>query len=308
MAKTKLMANVARTASRVGFKLKKHSPEILVVAGVVGVVASTVMACKATLKVNEVLDDASADIEKIHAAVEAGHTEAGAEYDEAEGKKELAIVYAQSGVKFAKLYGPAVVLGAVSVGCIVASHRILSKRNVALAAAFASVDRGFKEYRGRVIERFGEELDRELKYNIKAKEVDERVVDENGEEKIVKKTVQVGEPERSPYTKCFDEYCINWTKNAEDNLTFLLCQQNYANDRLQAKGHLFLNDVYEMLGLPKTKAGQVIGWYWIKGKHESVIDFGIFDLYNEQKRDFVNGREKSIWLDFNPDGNILDYI
>lgn len=308
MAKTKLMANVARTASRVGFKLKKHSPEILVVAGVVGVVASTVMACKATLKVNEVLDDTSADIEKIHAAVEAGHTEAGAEYDEAEGKKELAIVYAQSGVKFAKLYGPAVVLGAVSVGCIVASHRILSKRNVALAAAFASVDRGFKEYRGRVIERFGEELDRELKYNIKAKEVDEKVVDENGEEKIVKKTVQVGEPERSPYTKCFDEYCINWTKNAEDNLTFLLCQQNHANDRLQAKGHLFLNDVYEMLGLPKTKAGQVIGWYWIKGKHESVIDFGIFDLYNEQKRDFVNGREKSIWLDFNPDGNILDYI
>lgn len=308
MAKTKLMANVGRTASRIGLKFKKHSPEILVVAGVVGVVASTVMACKATLKVNEVLDEANADIEKIHAAVEAGHTEAGAEYDEAEGKKELAIVYAQSGVKFAKLYGPAVVLGAVSVGCIVASHNILRKRNIAIAAAFASVDRGFKEYRGRVVERFGEELDRELKYNIKAKEIEEKVVDENGEEKIVTKTVQVGEPERSPYTKCFDESCINWTRNSEDNLTFLMCQQNHANDRLQAKGHLFLNDVYEMLGLPKTKAGQVVGWYWIKGKHESFIDFGIFDLYNEQKRDFVNGYEKSIWLDFVPDGNILDYI
>lgn len=308
MAKTKLMANLARTASRVGFKFKKHSPEILVVVGVVGVVASTVMACKATLKVNEVLDDANADIEKIHAAVEAGHTEAGAEYDEADGKKELAIVYAQSGVKFAKLYGPAVVLGAVSVGCIVASHRILSKRNVALAAAFASVDRGFKEYRGRVIDRFGEELDRELKYNIKAKEIEEKVVDENGEEKIVTKTVQVGEPERSPYTKCFDEYCINWTKNAEDNLFFLMSQQNYANERLQAKGHLFLNDVYEMLGINKTKAGQVVGWYWIPGKHEPTIDFGIFNLYHEANRDFVNGRERSIWLDFNPDGNILDYI
>lgn len=307
MAKTKFMANVARTASRVGFKLKKHSPEILVVVGVVGVVASTVMACKATLKVNEVLDDANADIEKIHAAVEAGHTEAGAEYDEADGKKELAIVYAQSGVKFAKLYGPAIVLGVVSVGCIVASHRILSKRNVALAAAFASVDRGFKEYRGRVIERFGEEMDRELKYNIKAKEVEEKVVDENGNEKIVTKTVQVGEPERSPYTKCFDEYCTGWTKNAEDNLTFLLCQQNYANERLQAKGHLFLNDVYEMLGMQKTKAGQVIGWYCDKN-HEGVVDFGIFNIHDEGSRDFVNGRERSIWLDFNPDGNILDYI
>ena len=308
MAKTKFLANVTRTASRVGLKFKKHSPEILVVAGVVGVVASTVMACKATLKVNEVLDEANADIEKIHAAVEAGHTEAGAEYDETEGKKELAIVYAQSGVKFAKLYGPSVVLGVVSVGCIVASHRILSKRNVALAAAFASVDRGFKEYRGRVIDRFGEELDRELKYNIKAKEVEEKIVDENGEEKIVKKTVQVGEPERSPYTKCFDEYCTGWTKNAEDNYTFLMCQQNYANERLRDKGHLFLNDVYEMLGIPKTKAGQVIGWYHIWGKHEPIIDFGIFNIHNENSRDFVNGRERSIWLDFNPDGNILDYI
>jgi hypothetical protein len=190
----------------------------------------------------------------------------------------------------------------------VASHRILSKRNVALAAAFASDDRGFNEYRGRVIDRFGEELDRELKYNIKAKEIEEKVVDENGEEKIVTKTVQVGEPERSPYTKCFDEYCINWTKNSEDNLFFLMSQQNYANERLQAKGHLFLNDVYEMLGINKTKAGQVIGWYWIPGKHEPTIDFGIFNLHHEANRDFVNGRERSIWLDFNPDGNILDYI
>ena len=308
MAKSKLMASVGRTVSRVGFKFKKHSPEILVVVGVAGVVASTVLACKATLKVNEVLDEANADIEKIHTAVEEGRTEAGAEYDEVDGKKDLAIVYAQSGVKFAKLYGPAVVLGVVSVGCIVASHQILRKRNIALAAAFASVDRGFREYRGRVIERFGDEMDRELKYNLKAKEIEEKVVDENGNEKIVKKTVQVGEPERSPYTKCFDEYCINWTKNPEDNLTFLMAQMNYANERLQAKEHLFLNDVYEMLGLPKTKAGQVVGWYWIKGVHESKIDFGIFDLYDECKRDFVNGRERSIWLDFNVDGNILDYI
>ena len=308
MAKTKIMAGVGRTISRVGFKIKKHSPEMLVVVGVVGVVASTVMACKATTKLESILDDTKDKIDAIHEGMETGMI-ADTEYTEEDGKKDLAIVYAKSGVQMAKLYAPAVIVGVVSIGCIVASHNILRKRNIALAAAFATVDRGFKEYRGRVVERFGEELDRELKYNLKTKEVEERVTDEDGKEKIVKNTVQVGEPERSPYTKCFDEYCIgHWTKNAEDNYTFLMLQQQHANNRLQDKGHLFLNDVYEMLGIPKTKAGQVVGWYWIKGKHEPFVDFGIFDLYDEAKRDFVNGREKSIWLDFNPDGNILDYI
>lgn len=306
MAKTKLMASVGRTVGRIGLKMKKHSPEMLVVVGVVGVVASTVMACKATTRIDEILDDTKDKIDAIHDGMETGEVN-GHEYSEEEGKKDLAIVYGKSGIQLAKLYAPAVIVGAVSITCIVASHHILRKRNVALAAAFASVDRGFKEYRGRVVERFGEELDRELKYNIKAKEVEEKVVDENGNEKIVTKTVQVGEPERSPYTKCFDEYCTGWTKNAEDNLTFLLCQQNYANERLQAKGHLFLNDVYEMLGMQKTKAGQVIGWYCDKN-HEGVVDFGIFNIHDESSRDFVNGRERSIWLDFNPDGNILDYI
>lgn len=306
MSKTKLMTGIGRTVGRIGLKMKKHSPEMLVVVGVVGVVASTVMACKATTRIDEILEDSKDKIDDIHAGMEAGEI-CGTEYTEEDGKKDLAIVYGKTGMKLAKLYAPAVVVGVVSITCIVASHHILRKRNVALAAAFASVDRGFKEYRGRVVERFGEELDRELKYNIKAKEIEEKVVDENGEEKIVKKTVQVGEPERSPYTKCFDEYCTGWTKNAEDNLTFLMCQQNYANDRLRAKGHLFLNDVYEMLGMQKTKAGQVIGWYCDKN-HESVIDFGIFNIHDEGSRDFVNGRERSIWLDFNPDGNILDYI
>lgn len=307
MAKTKLLANVGRTVGRVGLKVKKHSPELLVVAGVVGVVASTVMACKATTRIDDILDESKDKIDAIHDGMETGEVN-GTEYTEEDGKKDLAIVYAQSGVKLAKLYGPAIILGTVSIGCIVASHHILRKRNIAIAAAYATVDRGFKEYRGRVVERFGEEMDRELKYNIKAKEIEEKVVDENGEEKIVKKTVQTAEVDPNKvYSRFFDETCTGWTRNAEDNLTFLLCQQNYANERLQAKGHLFLNDVYEMLGLQKSKAGQVVGWYYNK-KHQPFIDFGIYDLYDERKRDFVNGYEKSILLNFDPDGNILDYI
>lgn len=56
MKKEEIMKNVSATFSKVSVKLKKHSPEILVVAGVVGTVASAVMACHATTKLDSVLE------------------------------------------------------------------------------------------------------------------------------------------------------------------------------------------------------------------------------------------------------------
>ena len=305
MTKIQFVNNVTRMVHKVGFKVKKHSPEILVTAGVVGTVVGAVMACKATLKVHEVLDTAKNDIDDIHEAMEAGVNKAGNEYTGEHGKKDLSIVYAHTGVEIAKLYGPAVMVGGVSIVSIFAGHRILNKRNVALAAAYATVDRGFKEYRGRVVERFGEALDRELKYNIKAKEVEEIVVDENGEERVEKKIVETAEiNEYSEYARFFDEGCRGWDKDSEYNLMFLRQTQNYANDKLRAKGYLFLNEVYDMLDIPRTQAGQVVGWM-LNGDGDGYIDFGIYDVKNERKRAFVNGHERSILLDFNVDGEIL---
>lgn len=309
MKKTDIMTNLTRKAHKVGFKLKKHSPEILVAVGVAGTVVSTVMACKATLKVNEVLGEAKEKIETIHEVV--NNPETAEKYTEEDSKKDLAIVYVQTGVKFVKLYGPSVLLGAASIGCIMTSHRILSKRNVALAAAYATVDRGFKEYRGRVIERFGKELDRELKYNIKAKEIETIVQNEDGTESAVKETINSADPNlNSDYARFFDEYCTGWTKDPEYNLLFVKHQQNYANDLLKQQGYLFLNDVYKMFGIPATKAGQVVGWIYDPNNEigDNYVDFGIYNLYNEKARDFVNGRERSILLDFNVDGNIWELM
>lgn len=311
MRKLKIMDNVSRKFHRVGFQIKKHSPEILLVAGVAGTVVSAVMACKATLKVNEVLDETKENIDKVHTAVEKGHNEAGSPYDFEDSKKDLALVYTQTGLKLVKLYGPAIALGALSITSILASNNIMRKRNVALAAAYATVDKSFKEYRGRVIERFGKDLDRELKFNIKAKEIEERVVDEDGNEKTVKKTIHVVDPNTySEYARFFDEYCAGWEKNAEYNLMFLKQQQNYANDLLRTRGHLFLNEVYDMLGIKRTQAGQIVGWVYDENNEvgDNFVDFGIFDLHNEHARDFVNGRERSILLDFNVDGNVLELM
>ena len=320
MKKPEIMNNITRTLNKAAFKFKKHSPEILVVAGVVGVVGSTVMACKATTKVNDILDDTKDQLDKIHEVgerLENGETlmlKDGEEYTVEQNKKDLTIVYAQTALKFAKLYAPSVIIGGLSITAILTGHNITRKRNIALAAAYTAVDKSFKEYRGRVVERFGEALDKELKYGIKSKEVDEVVTNEDGTESVVKKTVDVVDATNpmnvSEYARFFDDGCAGWTKDPEYNLMFLRDQQRYANDLLKSKGHLFLNEVYDLLGIPRTKAGQIVGWIYDE-KHpngDNFVDFGIYDTNKTANRDFVNGYERTILLDFNVDGNIWDQM
>ena len=310
---TELVNKMTRTFHKVGFKLKKHSPEILVVAGVIGTVTSAVMACKATLKVNDVIDETKETIETIHDCIGKGlKTADGEEYTQEVANKDLTIVYIQTGWKFAKLYGPAVLLGVASIGCMVGSNQILRKRNIALGAAFTAMDKSFKEYRSRVIEKFGKDLDRELRFNTKAEQIEETVVDENGKESTVTKTIEIVDPNvtHSIYSVVFCEGNTGWTKNAELNKVFLLQQQNYANDKLRLNGVLTLNEVHDMIGAPRTAYGQLAGWVYTEDSSvgDNFVDFGIFDINSEKKCDFINGIERSIILDFNCIGNILDYI
>lgn len=308
---TALMNKASAAFYKAGFQLKKHSPEILLVTGVVGTVVSAVMACKATTKVNDILNETKETIDTIHDGAEKGEIK-GTEYTQEDAKKDLAITYVQTGIKFAKLYAPSVILGTLSITSILASNNILRKRNVALAAAYATIDKTFKEYRGRVVERFGEVVDRELKYNIKAEKIEKTVTDpETGKEKKTKEKIEVvDDSEIGQYARFFDEFSDFWEKDPEYNLMFLRRQQQYANDRLISRGYLFLNEVYEMLGLEPSKAGQVIGWLYKPNNEnfQNYVDFGIYNIARKENRKFVNGIERSILLDFKPDGNILDMM
>ena len=312
MKDTNIMNRMSGTLHKIGFQLKKHSPEILVVVGVVGVVASTVMACKATTKAGKIVEKAKKDINEIHDAVENGVTNAGEAYSEEDSGKDLTLVYTKTGMELVKLYAPAVALGALSLTSIITSNHILRKRNVALAAAYATVDKGFKEYRGRVIERFGEKVDKELKYNIKKRDIEEVTTDENGNEKVVKKTVEVASiNEGSQYARWFDNRSNEWTGNHDYDLCFLLNVQRQANDLLISRGkggRVFLNEVYDMLDIPRSKEGQVVGWIYDPElvTVDSYIDFGIHDHWRENARDFVDGYQQFILLDFNVDGNVWD--
>lgn len=270
---------------------RKQSPKILFGVGVVGAIGSTVLACRATLRLEETLSLARNDLDIAYAL---DHEN----YSEGDRKRDVTVIYVRSAVVVGKLYAPSVLLGVASISALTASHNILSQRNVALTAAYAALDRGFTEYRERVIEKFGEEEDQKLRYDS-----EEVTIDSNGKKA---KVIRAAPGASSIYARFFDEYSKSWSKEPEYNLLFIKCQQNYANDLLKARGHVFLNEVYDMLGIERSQAGQIVGWVMSR-ENDNFIDFGVFDG-NENTRDFVNGRERSILLDFNVDGVVWDKI
>ena len=309
MSNSEVMNKIAGFASRAMFQCKKHSPEILAVGGVVSIVASTVFACKATTKVSTIINDAKDDIQDVHACLE--NPKFKDSYSVEDSKKDLTIIYAKTGVQLIKIYAPAVIFGVAGIGMLLTSNGILRSRCAATAAAYATLDKVHNDYRKRVVDRFGEEVDRELRYNIKAQEIEETVVDEKGKEKKVKKTVKVVDPDAvtGVHTRIFDEYCTGWEKDKNYNQLFLRSQERYCNDLLVARGHLFLNEVYDLLGMQKTEEGNIVGWlYDLHNPNlNNHVSFGIYENMDDPNvREFINGNERSIILSFNPDGVILD--
>lgn len=307
---------MSRKAHKVGLAIKKYSPEILAVVGVTSVVAGTVLACKATTKASVIMEESKKEIDTIHAAAEMKNIpmyneetkkEEVVAYTDEDKKKDLTIVYAQTGVKLVKNYAPSVLLIGLGLGALLTSNNILRKRYVASAAAYAAVDKGFKDYRKRVVERFGKDLDHELRYNIKAKEVEEVVTDENGNEKVEKKIVNTIDTNPGMFDRFFDAGCTGWTKDPEANHSFCLLQQSYANKLLETRGYLFVNEVYSIFGIPKTPEGQTHGWVWHDNcePEENYIDFGFRNGNNEAVRRFVNGYEPTVLLKIEPEGDIL---
>lgn len=311
-------SNAIQTAKfaigRGGLILKKYSPEILTAAGVIGTVGSTVLACKATLKVEDILDEAKKKSNLIN-AVHDGEIEVDAEYTDKDYSKDLLVNRTQTAVKLIKLYGPAISLGALSITAILGGQHILRKRNVAVMAAYKLCEESFNNYRSRVKDELGEEKDRQFYYGITEETVKEKVKSKDGKTKTVTKKVEKT-PDHlcSQYARFFDEANPNWDKSPEQNMYFLKMVQNQMNDKLQARGHVFLNEVYDALGFERSEAGQFVGWIRNRDNtameaSDGYIDFNIFDGKNYAKRAFVNGDERSILLDFNvDDGMIYDLI
>jgi Family of unknown function (DUF6353) len=300
---------VTSKAARTVLLGKKHSPLILTVSGIAGLVGSAVLASKATLELEHTLTEFHSDRELVRNARRMSTEE---QYSKQQYAQGLVAVHAKGAFGLIKLYGPAVTLATASIVSIMGAHNILSKRNAAIAAAYKTVESAYKRYRDRVVEEYGEEIDHNLRHGVKLEKV--QTEDENGK-KVVTKVPVVDPAGVSQYSRFFDESNPNWERNPHYNKTFLVQNQRFMNDKLRAQGHLFLNEVYDALGFERTSEGSVVGWIFDRQDQDrdSFIDFGLFDVVrpgdtNERRRAFVNGDERSILLDFNPDGVIWDLI
>lgn len=287
-----------------GAKVSKYSPEILLVAGVAALGAGIFFACKQTLKLDSIIEKAEEDKARIENADLPS-------YSDADKQKDMLLTQVKTGVAIVKNYALPAALIAGGFACVLGSYGILKKRNVALIAAYNAVDLAYRGYRKKVIEEIGEERERDLFHGAVRRKIDVIEKDEaTGKETKKKVEARVTNPDGpgySPYARFFDEYCQStWKKDPEYNLMFLNAQQKYATDLLRARGHLFLNEVYDMLGIPRSREGAIVGW--IMGAGDDYVDFGIYDGMHERARDFVNGYEPSILLDFNVDGVIWDKI
>lgn len=290
--KISLPSGVTRQLGRTVLQAKKNSPHIFFGLGVVSVAGATILACRATLKLERELDEIKKDVDNVKSAE--GITDQ-------ERQRLLAVKYGRGVGRLARLYGPAAVLGVAGIGALAGSHVQLTRRNTAVSGALALVSQAYDDYRGRVREEYGEDKERELYHGVTS--LTETV---DGKKKTLKELSKdsVG---KSPYARIFDETSMYWQNDPEHNLMFLRCQEQYWNDRLYAYGHVFLNEVYEALGFDHTRHGQVVGWLRDKkDPNAKRIDFGVYSLGNGR---FVNGMEKSVVLDFNVDaGTIYDKI
>lgn len=284
---------VTKAVARKIHQAKRNSPHIFFAAGVVGVIGGAVLASRATLKLEETLDEIKEDIDAVKdMSIRAGLQDPG--YTEQDHYKDLGYVYGKSAIAVVKLYGPSVLVGVVSIAALTGSHIQLTRRNTALTVTLAGISKAFDEYRGRVRKEVGEPREKELYQNIE-------VVEHKGEQ-IIRKIDNTNA--LSQYAVIWDEGSIRWKKDPELNRMFLQHQQNYHNDILHTRGFVFLNEVYEALGLPLTTKGQIVGWM-IHGDGDNYIDFGLFE---SRSAAFINNQERSIVLDFNVDGVIYDRI
>lgn len=306
MTNLTVMKNLKLMASRSLLVIRKHAPEILTTVGVATNALSVFLACRATTKLTPILENHEVDVGFIKG--DDWTNERGGD-DEKARKKELRLVYIHTTKEIAKIYAPAVGTCMLSYTCLIGGHHILKSRNVALMTAYSGLETAYNAYRNRVIEEFGEQKDEDYRFGVTKKEEKAVETTKSGKEKETTKVVDMIDITRksSPYARCFDELNPNFNGDPTVNLMFLRHIQDWMNDKLIQKGHLFLNEVYEALGFDDTQAGSVVGWV-MKKDQENFVDIGIYNLADPTKRMFVNGDMNAVWLDFNVDGVIYNLI
>ena len=290
----RIPAVLTRAVSKQALTVQKHGPHILFGAGVVGVITAGVLACRATLKLGDTLDDFKAELDECKKEYYNPQVLSHREYTLTDNRKDLTFIYVKGTANIVKLYAPAVVVGTVSIAALTGSHVTLARRNAALAAAYTTLSEAFNKYRSRVRDEYGEDKERELYHDAPI------AIEKKTGEAVIKMTDPAYKT--SPYARWFDAGNPNWQKNAEYNREYIRLQLIQLNDRLHARGHVFLNEVYDELGLTHTPTGAVTGWMF--PPRDGCDGEIIVNIYATQQ-EFMFGTEYALLLDFNVDPGVI---
>ena len=311
------LAGLSKTINTISYQLRRHAPEIMIIGGIVGGVASTVLACIATAKSTEVIGEAKENLDIIDKHQNDPEFDG---YTEENAKKDKRNVYLHTAGKLALNYAPAVGVGIASAASILGGTGVLNKRNAVLASSLAASIGEFDEYRKRLKEKFGEDgdrIDKELRFGTETLELKEKVVGDDGKAKKVKTKISAIDKNENfdGYRRIFGPRNPYWDKDQTYNEVFLSARQAMFNDKLIAHGYVFLNEVLEELGYEKTRVGQEVGWVYDPDNPniDNYIDFGITpvelirkDGSNEYTYVENGSRTSGFLLDFNVDGSVLN--
>ena len=314
----KIGTNVAKTASKVKFWSKRKSPELLIATGILAAAGSVAFAIKATLKLEDKLGGINKNIKDIRLKMEDENLLANGQYSVQLGKKELTKAYGKAVLDITKLYGPAALCFTASVVAIMGSHRVMKGRMAGLAAAYTTVERAFGSYRERVANKIGKNAELDIYQNNFKEDREVEVDDKDGETKTSKRKIkQPHIDENSYFVWIFDASHTEWSRYGKLNIDWLMYAEKHLNEKLRLQGHLFLWDVYRELGVEpnqlgkrKLQASRVLGWIYDPEdpNRDNYISFGLSDAegnLNEHAMEAVRGDAKDIFVEFNPDGDIL---
>lgn len=292
--------------SQISLFFRNNGSELMIYGGVGGAVVSGVMACVKTIHVPEIIAKNKQRLDQVR-------TEATKETETGESgfHPELIKAYIENGLEYVKLYAAPCIIGGLSVASILCGNRMLKMQNLALAAAYTTLDSSYKKYQERVKERYGEEAEHDIRNDVTTKTVTVEVTDKKGKTHEETKEVRVSRA-CSDYSVYFEKGTSKaYEPNHEYNMFFLKLQERIANDMLVSNRVVFLNDVYKMLGMEPTRAGQIVGWVYDpdnaeKYKNDNHISFRIQEIVRPGD-EFEDDIVETILLDFNVDGPILDH-
>lgn len=261
--KTTLASKVTRGLSNISRVVGKHSPLIMTAIGVVGLGATAVTSYKAAKKVEVIVEDIeeSREQEERIAYLEDGERSGIMTVEARNELMDLRVTHVpvdrfEVGKRLTGAVALPVALGVASIACIILSYKIQDNRIGALAAALTTATAENAFYKKKYAQQYGEEKAKQ--FYTPTEMVSRTVVDDNGKESDILETIQsetsslhgVWFHESTEYASDDHAYNQRFIQNVEDKMT----------NKLFATGWLRMNEVCDALGLPRTRAGELLGW------------------------------------------------